>query len=89
MIFQWIPPNGFHGFRTPKTMSSPQIWCPANRAAGICMLVASLASLVIARLIQDRATNLDPQALVFRIAMTFAVCVLAAVLACFFRLRRM
>lgn len=35
-----VPPNGLYGFRTPKTMSSPDIWYPANRFAGWWMIAA-------------------------------------------------
>lgn len=37
-----VPPNAFYGFRTPKTLSSPTIWYPANRVGGRYMLIASL-----------------------------------------------
>jgi uncharacterized membrane protein len=40
MIFGLVPPNRLYGFRTPKTLSSDQVWYPANRAAGIALLVA-------------------------------------------------
>jgi uncharacterized membrane protein len=33
-----IPPNWFYGFRTPKTLSSKEIWYPINRVAGIDMI---------------------------------------------------
>ena len=34
MILDRVPPNSAYGFRTPKTLSSPEVWYPANRAAG-------------------------------------------------------
>lgn len=37
-----VPPNGLYGFRTSKTLSSPEIWYPANRAAGGFMLAAAV-----------------------------------------------
>ena len=47
-----VPPNLFYGFRTPKTLSSPEIWYPANRSMGIDMTIAgiviTIASAVIA-----------------------------------------
>ena len=45
MILGNVPPNGAYGFRTPKTLSSPDIWYPANRAAGWFMLVAMVVSI--------------------------------------------
>jgi uncharacterized membrane protein len=42
LIFGWVPPNGLYGFRTPKTLSSRNIWYRANRMSGIYMVVAAL-----------------------------------------------
>ena len=41
-----VKPNRFYGFRTPKTLSSPAVWYPANRACGQYMIIASAVSLV-------------------------------------------
>ena len=40
-----VPPNPLYGFRTPKTMSSPDIWYPANRFAGWLMIAAGALTL--------------------------------------------
>ncbi len=40
MVLGKIPPNPIYGFRTPKTLSSPDIWYPANRIAGWFMVAA-------------------------------------------------
>lgn len=45
MILGQVPPNGVYGFRTPKTLSSPDIWYPANRAAGWFMLAAMVVAI--------------------------------------------
>jgi uncharacterized membrane protein len=49
-----IKPNPWYGFRTPKTLSSPEIWYPANAYSGQMMFLAGmltvLAALVIAPL---------------------------------------
>ena len=34
MIKRRIGPNRWYGFRTPKTLSSPNIWYPANEFSG-------------------------------------------------------
>lgn len=44
LILGLVPPNGLYGFRTGKTLSSPEIWYAANRAAGWIMLAASLVA---------------------------------------------
>jgi hypothetical protein len=36
-----IPPNRWYGFRTPKTLSSPDIWYSANRFSGWVLVAAS------------------------------------------------
>lgn len=41
-----VKPNRFYGFRTRKTLSSPAVWYPANRACGQYMFISSAASLV-------------------------------------------
>ena len=42
MILGKLRPNRIYGFRTRKTLSDPGIWYPANRAAGLAMLVSGL-----------------------------------------------
>lgn len=42
-----VPPNGFYGFRTAKTLSDLQIWRQANSFSGWVFLVASLIGLGI------------------------------------------
>lgn len=45
MILGKVNPNKAYGFRTPKTLSSPDIWYPANRAAGQFMAAAAVISI--------------------------------------------
>lgn len=45
MILGKVPPNSAYGFRTPKTLSSDEVWYPANRAAGWFMLAAMAMSI--------------------------------------------
>ena len=45
MILGKVPPNSVYGFRTPKTLSSQDVWYPANRAAGWLMLAAAVISI--------------------------------------------
>jgi len=42
LILKQIPPNRFYGFRTPKTLSDPQIWYRANTFAGWALAIASV-----------------------------------------------
>jgi uncharacterized membrane protein len=47
-----VPPNRWYGFRTPKTLSTPEVWYAANRITGIDMciggMVIALGALVLA-----------------------------------------
>ena len=45
MILDKVTSNGAYGFRTPKTLSSEDVWYPANRAAGWFMLAAAVVSI--------------------------------------------
>ena len=42
LLFGWVPPNPYYGFRTPRTMSSPEAWYRANQIMA-CYLLASQA----------------------------------------------
>lgn len=40
LVFGWVGPNRFYGFRHPKTRANPKLWYAANRIAGIYLIVA-------------------------------------------------
>ncbi len=41
MVFGLVPRNSWYGFRTPRTLASDDVWYPANRFAGVAMVVAA------------------------------------------------
>lgn len=45
LILNKIPPNCLYGFRTRKSLSTPEIWYKTNRYFGICLSVLCLAFL--------------------------------------------
>jgi uncharacterized membrane protein len=48
LVLRLVPPNRLYGFRTRKTLSSPEIWYPANVFAGYAlMLAAAVTGLII------------------------------------------
>ena len=51
LIKRRVKPNHFYGFRTPKTLSSPAIWYPANEFSGRRLfstgLIVSVSSLLL------------------------------------------
>ena len=40
LVFGWVPPNPYYGFRTPQSMTSPEAWYRANKIMA-CYLLAS------------------------------------------------
>jgi uncharacterized membrane protein len=45
MALKLVPPNGYFGFRTPKTLSSTPIWYAANQRAGFSLICAGVLTL--------------------------------------------
>ena len=45
LVLHRVEPNWFYGFRTTRTLSSPEVWYPANAFAGRALLIAAIASL--------------------------------------------
>lgn len=41
-----IKRNSWYGFRTPRTLSSDEIWFPANREAGLNFMIACVVILL-------------------------------------------
>lgn len=70
MIKRRVKPNPFYGFRTPKTLSSPDIWYPANEFSGRRLfatgLTVTVSSLLLAplTLFGDRGTGIYTIAMV-------------------------
>jgi len=48
LLFGWVPPNPYYGFRTPRSMSSPEAWHRANEIMA-CYLLASQALGLLAK----------------------------------------
>jgi hypothetical protein len=44
LILRLVPPNGVYGFRTGATMSTPEIWYPANAFMGWSLSIAGVVS---------------------------------------------
>ncbi|SRR5581483_2480809 len=56
LIFGWISRQFIYGVRTPKTLSSDEIWYPANRFAGVVLLISSGIYFAIAWTFPDAST---------------------------------
>lgn len=61
----WIPPNHVYGFRTARTMASPEAWYRANQLMGYFMVAGQVAALfcksAVAQALHARF-GLDPAA---------------------------
>ncbi len=56
MIFKWISPNSFYGYRTQYTLSSPEIWYAANMKMGIATAIASIIAIVVSHYIVSNSS---------------------------------
>lgn len=83
MMLRRVAPNWLYGFRTARTLSSPEVWYPANAFAGRALLIAAIASLA--------STWLVPAAAYATVWVPLLICVgplMLAVIASFLYLRR-
>ena len=47
LVFRFIEPNKYYGFRTSVTLASEEIWYKANAFFGIVLIVCTLMSLAL------------------------------------------
>ncbi|MES2049897.1 MAG: SdpI family protein [Pseudomonadota bacterium] len=47
LIFKWVPPNRFYGFRTARTLSDTGLWYSANQFCGWAILIACAVSIIL------------------------------------------
>ena len=75
-----IKRNPWYGFRTPRTLSSDEIWYSANRSAAVNMIVAGILIWVVAALLYVMKDQMPSQTVVIVMAgFTFAAMVFAVV----------
>src|SRR5262247_664842 len=63
MIMEQVPPNRWYGFRTPRTLSDPKVWYPANRIAGQYLTIAGVFILLVAGIVSLFHNTLSVKAL--------------------------
>ncbi len=49
----WVPPNRWYGFRTPTTLSDPELWRRVNTFAGWSMLLGAVIGFIIVTLLPE------------------------------------
>jgi len=84
LILRRVGPNFIYGFRTPRTLSSPEIWYPANAFAGWALLIAAAVSAVGLSLIPEQFLSETWVPLVL-----FLAPLAVAIASCFWYLRRL
>ena len=89
MMYDKIPPNGFYGFRTPRTLSDANIWYSANRVAGRNLAVTGVTVSTTALVVFSMHKSIPPRTAAFMLLTVSMVSLFGAVLHSFLALRRM
>jgi uncharacterized membrane protein len=89
LILGKVPPNQLYGFRTPKTLSSPAIWYPANRIAGWWMIAGASAAICFNLALLQMKPEWPPEKLITWMAGSGAAAVILASVASLVSLRKL
>jgi len=89
LVLGKVSPNGMYGFRTPKTLSSPDIWYPANRAAGWFMIAAGILAACLNSVLLLMAADWPERTLFNRMSASAVGWLLLSLAASFIYLRRL
>lgn len=89
MMYDKVPPNGFYGFRTPRTMSDPNPWYPANRVAGRNLALAGLIVSTTALVLFSIQKSINPRTATLTLLVVSMTSLIGAVVQSFIALRRM
>jgi uncharacterized membrane protein len=89
MMYDKVPPNGFYGFRTPRTMSDPNLWYPANRVAGRNLAVAGVIVATTALIVFVMQKSIQPRTAALTLLIVSMASLMGAVVHSFIALRRM
>ena len=88
LIYDKVPPNGFYGFRTPRTMSDPNVWYPANRVAGRNLAVAGAIVATTALVVFAMQRSIQPRTAALTLLIVSLASLIGAVVHSFIALRR-
>ena len=89
MMYDKIPPNSFYGFRTPRTLSDPNIWYPANRVAGRNLALAGLIVIITALVVFAMQKGIHPKTAALSLLVVSLASLTGAVVHSLMALRRM
>lgn len=88
MMYDKVPPNGFYGFRTPRTMSDPNVWYPANRVAGRNLALAGVIVATAALVVFAMQKSIQPRTAALTLLIVSMASLIGAVIHSFIALRR-
>ena len=88
MMYDKIPPNSFYGFRTPRTLSDPNVWYPANRAAGRNLALAGVIVATTALVLFAMQKSIQPRTADLTLLIVSMASFAGAVVHSFIALRR-
>jgi len=88
MIMEQVPPNRWYGFRTPRTLSDPNVWYPANRIAGQYLTIAGVFILLVAGIVSLFHNTLSVKTLSLTMLTVSLTAVVVATVMSFMALRR-
>jgi uncharacterized membrane protein len=89
MVLGLVPPNRYYGFRTPKTLSSTNVWYKANRICGYCLALAGIAAICHNLLFLHDHSNLSSNSQQFFLAVSDGVLLLLGVAVSAFYVRKL
>jgi uncharacterized membrane protein len=88
MTYDKIPPNSFYGFRTPRTLSDPNVWYPANRVAGRNLALAGILISTTAPVVFSMHKSIHPKTAALTLLIVSLASLIGAVVHSFIALRR-
>ena len=84
-----IKRNGWYGFRTPRTLSSDEIWYPANREAGLNFMIACVVILLTALVLFFLRNTMSEQTLIIIMVVATLISMIGAVIKSFIFLSKL
>ncbi|HAL46060.1 MAG: hypothetical protein A2Y12_06565 [Planctomycetes bacterium GWF2_42_9] len=60
LLFDKVKPNQWYGFRTPKTLSNPEIWYKANKYMAKNMLIAGIIIMATFIILPTLKSHFEP-----------------------------
>jgi uncharacterized membrane protein len=89
MVIGVVPPNRLYGFRTRKTLSSPEIWYRANRVSGWFMIAACIVAITFNLILWTLHPDWPVKRLLFWMANATALSIALSLIPSFIYLKRL